>query len=161
MTLCFTNDIWWKNKMWKWVEEIHTVCVSTILMAIFQIVFVLPWALVKLQCLMQISRVVFQMSLPFLNQMDDLLDNHEHIASGLLEPKNTTLLPHHQPIRELCASWSQTLWPTPHPNLPFKTTLPKSFGELKAFQDMSHLVSLHDLAMNLFILPTDISVCLA
>ena len=31
--------------------DTHTVCVSTIPMAIFQIVFVLPWALVKLQCL--------------------------------------------------------------------------------------------------------------
>lgn len=31
--------------------DTHAVCVSTILMAIFQIVFVLPWALLKLRCL--------------------------------------------------------------------------------------------------------------
>ena len=38
----------------------------------------------------------------------------------LLVPKDwyinlcdTTLFPHHQPVRALCMSWSETLWPSP------------------------------------------------
>ena len=36
-----------------------------------------------------------------------------HLRTDDVNPCDTALLPHHQPIRELCTSWSHTPWPSP------------------------------------------------
>ena len=70
-----------------------------------------------------------------------------------VNPCDTTPLPHRQPIRELCTSWSQNPV-TPSPHLAFTNALPKPFGELEAFQGKNQLISLHGLAINLSLLQT-------
>lgn len=73
-----------------------------------------------------------------------LLHDHEHIARCLLVPDNvnccdTTLLPHHQPVRELCMNWSHThTWQAP-PSPTFKNALLKHFVDLEIFWSMSYL----------------------
>ena len=34
-----------------------------------------------------------------------------NLKTDKVNPCDPTLLPHHQPVRELCTSWSHTLWP--------------------------------------------------
>lgn len=63
------------------------------------------------------------------------------------------MLPHHQPMRELCTSWPLTLWPPPPISWLLKM-LYRPFGELEAFQGVSHLLSLHGLTISLSLLQT-------
>ena len=71
-----------------------------------------------------------------------------------------SLLPHHQPVREPCTSWSQTLWP-PLLHLAFKNALLKPFWDLRAFRASSTLL-LAWFCNKPFPVPnSDLSVCLA
>lgn len=58
--------------------------------------------------LKQISSVVLQTLKPPPNGRCKLLNDPENIAPDL-RIDNPCVLPHHQPIRELCTSWSHTL----------------------------------------------------
>ena len=46
-----------------------------------------------------------------------------NLKTDKVNPCDPTLLPHHQPVRELCTSWSHTLWPPLPPHLAFESLL--------------------------------------
>lgn len=72
------------------------------------------------------------------------------------------LLPRHQPIREMCTSWSHTLWPTPpSPNLAFKYALLNPLLGFGVFWGINHPIFLTWPSQNLSLLQTHVSVCLA
>ena len=74
-----------------------------------------------------------EMLKPSPNGRNKLLDGHQQVAPSPtsariddVHPSDTTLLLHHQPIRELFMSWSYTLWPS----TVFKTFPWKPLGTL-------------------------------
>ena len=72
------------------------------------------------------------------------------LKTDTVNPCDTTLLPHHQPIKELCMSWSHTLRP---PSLTWLLKMLcqnplESLGFLKAWAT----IPLHDPALNLSLL---------
>ena len=71
------------------------------------------------------------------------MDDHEYIALSLWSLRtdnvnscDTTVLPHHQPIRELCTITDPVTVSTP--NLAFKSVLPEPSGESGAFCGRSY-----------------------
>ena len=113
---------------------------------------------------MQISCAVLQMWKPptkwknYLLTMSTDPQASWSLRTDNLNPCDTALLPHHQPITELCTSWQYPVTAPPH--LPFKNASSKPFGELETFQGMNHLLSSHGLAINLSLLQTPYLVLL-